>query len=288
MLAITRILSVIFLLLLSFLPFSTFATTINPTAVDVEANPGSSSGVQFIVGNDKNSEIIYHFDVILVTFLGASESPTLSSLPSEYNSWIDVEPDIATIASGQTQEVAVLINPPEDFPDQTIILGLRAVGDDVAEGSVKIREGVVGLIFATIGTDGKASGTLADFTVAKRDFTDPSATFYTTLTNTGNITLKPTGTISIVNSLGKTVDVLELNPDGKRINPGQIRTFSTTWQSSLSVGVYSASLQLDSSSAIDGNDSEVLYLFPWWFIIVIPSLLILVLILSRFVWRKKA
>ncbi len=286
--AITRVSIFIFLIFIFLCPKPTFAVAINPTASDVTVNSGSSSSVLFAVGNDQGDAVTFHFDVILATFSGKAESPKLSQLPSEFSSWIDVEPDVATIAPGTFQEVSMKISPPKDFPDQVIVLGLRAVGDEVGGSGVRVREGVIGLSFVTIGSDGTAIGSLVDFALADRDFYQSEVTFYTTIKNTGSTILKPTGTIKIQNALSRTVEVLEINIDGNRINPGQTRTFSTHWNPSFNVGIYWAGLRLDSSSSVTGIDSEIFYLFPLWFIVGLSLLLILVLILVRLVWKKRA
>ncbi len=285
---ITRLFSGFFLFLICILPNQVQAVAIEPSANDVAVEVGGESTTTFTVLNDQDRAITFHFDSVLATFAGESDAPKFSETPAEIVTWLKIDPAIATIEPGKFQAVTMTIKPSSPAIDQTLVLGLRAVGDEMDGGAVKVREGVIGLVFVTIGSTGEASGKLIDFTLADRDFWRSGATVYSTITNTGKTILKPTGTITIQNALGKTVDVLELNSDGKRIAPNQTRTFTTNWKSGRAVGIYWAGLAPDQSSGVTGSDAVTFSVFPWWAIVGTPVFLVLVLMAVRFVWLKKA
>lgn len=287
MLAIIKGVGLISLLFLFLFPVQALAVAINPTANDLSVNQGGSGQTQFVITNDQNRSVTFHFDALSATFAGATDSPEFSSLPASVGLWVKIYPDIATIAPGQSQTVSLTVLPPADFLSQTLVIGVRAVGDGVEDGDVKIQEGVIGLSFVTIGVDGTTLGKLVDFSLADRHFYQSEVTFYTTITNSGRTALKPTGIITIKNIFGRTTDVLEINPSGNRIAPGQTRTLTTQWQPAWALGGYQSSLSLDSSSAITGSADANFIIFSSTSLIVL-LVLVFVLISIRLIVRKKA
>jgi hypothetical protein len=277
----------IFLFGLFLRPIAVSAMAISPSSTDVNLTAGEPQSAVFFVANDHEQPIIVHFDVVQAIFTGNEGSPQFQELTDPYLSWLSVDPSIATIEPGQNVPVTMTIQPPTGTT-QTIIVGLRAVSDAVESGEVAIREGVVGLAFVTIGDPGAAGGRLADFQLSSRHFWEREAIFYTTLTNFGSTILKPTGVISLQNAFGQQSDVLEINPDGKRLAPGQTRTYTTVWQPRWPLGYYHATINLDSTSSITGRDDLTFLICSWSILVICPLLIGLVLILVRFVWRKKA
>lgn len=89
---------------------------------------------------------------------------------------------------------------------------------------------VLPILLTVASPNAKANLQLVGFTTSSYLNEYLPVTFTMTLKNTGNIHLKPAGNVFIqIGSSQQDQAVLDINPDGGTILPGQTRTFTTRW-----------------------------------------------------------
>lgn len=104
---------------------------------------------------------------------------------------------------------------------------------------------------------------LFSFTAAKNVFINPSADFSFSVENTGNRALVPNGKIRIFDNTGKEVGLVDVNADGKQVEPKGKELLAASWAASGHFGKYKA--MLDMSYGQRGTMQDVVYFWviPW-------------------------
>lgn len=273
----------LFFFLLSLCPLSARAITIEPSSNDLSVMPGASDSVVFLLANNDLQPKTYHLDVVAVSIDETSDAPSFYNLPTSLSSWVSVDPAIISLESQTASEITLTLTPPADASPRVQIFGLRAVADGEGAGSVSVREGIIGLLFVTVGAGQEGSGELIDFTVSEGGLTNQFVTFYITVTNTGETVIKPSGTISIQNIFGQLAETLEVNPDQKRLVPGQTRTLAVSWQPKFATGFYGADLNFDETSLVSGQGHQSAFVVSWRLLLVCLFIFGVVLI----VWGRR-
>ncbi|HXK38260.1 MAG TPA: hypothetical protein VJ579_04310 [Candidatus Paceibacterota bacterium] len=104
---------------------------------------------------------------------------------------------------------------------------------------------------------------LFSFTAAKNIFVRPSAEFSFAVENTGNRALVPNGKIRIFDNTGKEVGLVDVNADGKQVEPKGKELLAASWAAGGHFGKYKA--MLDMSYGQRGTMQDVVYFWviPW-------------------------
>lgn len=104
---------------------------------------------------------------------------------------------------------------------------------------------------------------LFSFTAAKNIFISPSADFSFAVENTGNRALVPNGKIRIFDNTGKEVGLVDVNADGRQVEPKGKELLAATWAAGGHFGKYKA--LLDMSYGQRGTMQDVVYFWvvPW-------------------------
>src|SRR5579871_3986572 len=76
-------------------------------------------------------------------------------------------------------------------------------------------------------------GAITNFATSQNWYEYPPITFLTTISNTGNVHIKPRGNIFISDWQGKQVAALDINADAGNILPNAKRIFMSTWNNSF-------------------------------------------------------
>jgi hypothetical protein len=126
---------------------------------------------------------------------------------------------------------------------------------------------------------------LFSFTAAKNIFVNPSADFSFSVENTGNRALVPNGKIRIFDNTGKEVGLVDVNADGKQVEPKGKELLAASWAAGGHFGKYKA--MLDMSYGQRGTMQDVVYFWviPWskmlGFGLTIAVLMVLLVLFAR-------
>ena len=216
-------------------------------------------------------------------------------------SWIDITDRPMQRAPGERRLVPVTFTVPEDTGPGgyygAIIFGPQPPERTPEEGGAILtfahQAGVLALFNVTGEADEDAR--LREFSV-DRDFYDApfNVSFSSRVENTGNVHIKPTGSIRIEDFRGNRVDAVKVNLDGGNVLPGGTRRFRSVWRDDFGIGRYTAYLTLTFGTSPDLGGSGIrtltgtanFWIIPWR--VVIPSLLGFVLLITAVYLGLKA
>ena len=109
----------------------------------------------------------------------------------------------------------------------------------------------------------------------------PPVTFNTSFTNTGNVHVKPRGSISIYNWFGKKVANVLVNENANNVLAKTQRDFASTWKDTFAFGHYRAEVKLvygDGGQVVTATAS--FWVIPWKLVLIIILLLFVLTLLS--------
>ncbi len=167
--------------------------------------------------------------------------------------WMSVEPDEATIAPHERADFHVSVKVPADGEPGSH-LGAVLVHNVTARPTdargVIVEQQVASLLLLTVKGHLVERARVASFGVPGFDHRAP-VPFTARVENTGNVHVKPTGTIEVTDLLGRRVAMLPI--ESGNVLPGSIRRFPVKWKAGRRLGVYRAKLRLQY-----GRDHHVL------------------------------
>lgn len=206
-------------------------------------------------------------------FLGENERFSKYAL----SSWVSFPVEKITIEPGEKEILRYTVTAPADAAPGghygAILLSTEAPEFD-DEG---ILVGVVGLIgtlaLATVPGDITEQLVVTEFISPTIVFAPP-ANFDVTVTNLGNIHLRPEGGITIRNWFGNQTTFLPINEGVGAILPESQRLFANTWQFGWStIGRYTANLSLSYGDGKSVAELRTFYVIPYWFLIALAALI---------------
>jgi hypothetical protein len=142
------------------------------------------------------------------------------------------------------------------------------------------------LLLVTVAGDIKEDATMASFYTANGSretdfFENAPVDFVTRVQNTGNIHLKPVGSIIVKNMFGSTVATLPVNADHNNVLPNSIRRFDTTYGKYM-IGPYTATVTLGYGTQGHAiTATATFWVVPYRLIAAIIIVLILIIFIIR-------
>lgn len=260
---------------------------VSPTRIEInQINPGESRSFNVGVMNVTASDLTYESLVSDFTSSNETGSPKLmvdESLPESVSikSWIKGLPDEFSLKARETKEFNLQINVPEDaeFGGHYGAVLFPGVEPDVDSTGVGLSASTGVLILVSVGdsSDIIEDAELEGFYSAIGEdqnwfFENSPIDFIVRIKNTGNVHVKPVGSIEISNMFGNVIKEVDINSQNSNVLPDSVRKFNTQIDRSWMFGRYTANLALGygtKGQAITGT------IYFW----VIPYKLILVAIL---------
>ncbi|MDP2789977.1 MAG: hypothetical protein Q8O51_02505 [bacterium] len=295
------------------------ALTISPPSIEFTVQPGNQA--EFIVklyneGTDKQE--LY---IDATTFTSGPEEGIpvydFASPKEDIATWVTLDAAPIILEPQGRKEVTIAINVPADAaPGGHYGVVAFSSKPPVAAGAEKpqvaISQGIGTLLLVRVEGDVIESATLASFLTAAK-YNHLPATFTTVYQNTGNIHLKPTGTITITGMSKKVAATLTINPNKTSTLPKSSRTYTATWgnedtvkatatnawakfwqeysneRANYAFGKYTATLALTAgqSGAVATSATTTFWVIPWhiflvWAVLIILLILVLILLVKRY------
>ncbi len=255
---------------------------VSPVVDDFEIQPGQTVEREMEISGLTQRSVTYfpivmNFEADKTTgkpvFLSENERFSKYSL----STWVAFPQETITIEPGENEVLRYTVTAPSDATPGghygAILLSTEAPKFD-EEG---ILVGVVGLIgtlaLATVPGDITEQLIISEFTSPTLLFAPP-ANFSVTISNLGNVHLRPEGGITIRNWFGKQVKFLQINEGAGAILPESQRQFDNAWQFSWSaIGRYTANLSMNYGSGLSIAELRVFYIIPYWLLIVLAFII---------------
>lgn len=210
------------------------ALTLVPPSLEFSTQPGKTIDTLIKLYNEGSDPISVYMSTALFTAKDETGTPdfTFNAQPSDIATWIKAPAGPLGIQAGERIEVPVTIEIPATAEPGGHFAGLffETRPPDNAPGQVKVRQKIGTLVILRIDGDIQESATVEKFAVDNIGALHrlPVA-FVTKVHNTGNVHVRPTGTIQIKNMFGKVVSTLAINESEGAVLPNSTRRFDAMW-----------------------------------------------------------
>lgn len=222
---------------------------ISPPLVDIKADPGQVIKTQLKVRNVTKETLVVEAEYNDFVASGEDGSPKIllkdeEQSPYSIKDWLSTIPT-ATLAPRQQQTFDVTITVPKDASPGGHYGVVRYTGTPAdAQGSgVSLSASIGTLMLVRVSGDVQESAKITEL-FSSRDGKKRTLFEYgpigivTKIENTGNVHIKPKGTIRVSNMFGKTVQDSQLNSSGGNVLPKSTRKFSQQLNKKLLFGKY--------------------------------------------------
>jgi hypothetical protein len=307
------------LLAFSFLvvfPYTTHALTISPARVELESDPGTTIGGDFILINEQKETKTFYASYENFSAQGETGVPSFSNENVGLAAWLSVPQETITLAPGEAKKVSFTIDIPNEAKPggyfSAIFWSTTPPSANTGEVSIGAKVGM--LVLLRVSGEIEEKGGVSDFETVDNTF------FYNTLpvsmtyrfTNDGGDRVKPNGTLTLRNMLFIKADTLNANPVEGNILPQSTRKFSLEWLKNKEVtlqkegsfiakyfntvsyqsknfafGLYFAKLTLAyGSQGSTTSDSLMFFVFPWQLLLFVFCILVVVYFIGKKLIRK--
>ncbi|MEM2947064.1 MAG: hypothetical protein QXN96_02360 [Candidatus Bathyarchaeia archaeon] len=281
---------------------SASALTISPPLMEFDARPGDALVDVVKLYNETNEPLTLTASVQNFKALGETGTPEFLPVEEKVGlaSWIKLDETEVTLAPQERKSVLFTINVPGDAEPGGHFAGiLWSAGTPTAAAPGEAAVGIVAktgtLILVRVAGEVNEAGRIVEFSTDKTSYNYLPVNFTVRFENTGNVHLKPTGTIEIRNMWGTKVAQMAVNENLANVLPKSIRRFEATWQKEAlplgasewqkerqngAWGKYTAVVTL--SYGIDGSVVQAktsFWVFPWRVALFYLVLLVIIVLL---------
>ncbi|MFA6475037.1 MAG: hypothetical protein WCV88_02420 [Patescibacteria group bacterium] len=213
------------------------ALTIIPPSMEIDLTPGVPYNDQIKLFNETDYPVTLYTEITNFT---ASDDGTKPQYEfglelTDVATWIQVEPGPFVLQPKERRSVPFIINPPAEADPgghYAIIFFSNNPPQIKEPGKVKIGSKLGTLILSNVAGDITEAGSIDSFLTVDKSvyFNYLPVQLQLTFNNTGNVHIRPSGTITIQNIFGKTVKTLDINTVGSATLPKTARSYQTVWE----------------------------------------------------------
>jgi len=257
-----------------------WAFGVAPATIDTSGNRGEVVEQTFTLVNDNNQETFFYFETLKIEAKDESGSPKFipyNTDHSELPDWITLSTKKLVVPARSFVEVPFSVNIPADVQSKSYSAAIT-VSDNapITETTIQTFQTKTAiLVFLTVNGENNEQAGLLDLKVSPKWGSQISGSVNFRIQNQGNVYIKPQGTITFKDILGRTLKTISANPDESRVLPGTTRTIEITFSKEnfwkeLTVGPVTAELSLvygDSKKTL--NKTTTIWIIPWQIILVI-------------------
>lgn len=230
------------IIFLIFLTTDAFPFSIEPARLELVIPAGRQKGKSILIDNTKEDSPahikIYAQDI---TYLpdGTHDFLNPGSTPWSCSRWIKVVPEELDIPAGKAKSVRISVEvPPEAKGGGYAILFFEVGAPSLIKGiGVNLRIGA--MVLVTIPGTEIYKAKLSNLSFSKPK--DIQASIF----NEGNLLIRPEGEVKILDSRGKRIKKVDLNPNGLGILPQTLRKFNVQLDKALPKGKYTLKTEVD-------------------------------------------
>ena len=225
---------------------------ISPPLIDLRVNPGQTLQTQIRLRNVTGETVQTRAQYDDFVAKGEEGQPALlldsrEKSPYSIKDWLSTIPSV-TLAPGEQKALAVTIRVPANASPggHYGVLRFTAAPPEVDQSAVSLSASVGTLVLATVSGDVRERAAVAEVFSA-RDGKKRSLFEYgpvdivTRVRNSGNVHVKPSGTVRVSNMFGGETASFKLNEAGGNVLPSSVRKFQSKLDKKLLFGRYSIS-----------------------------------------------
>ncbi len=253
------------------------ALRISPPNFELEGEPGQVIVQQIRVTNRGESPLPVTMQIAGFTPVGQEGQVVLTEEEQSgfgIVSWITVTPQDMLLLPAQEELVTFLIEIPEDAPPGGHYASILAsIGGGEASQGVTVGQRVGSLVILRVAGEVIETANLVSLGAPGLAAKGPIV-FNVLVRNSGNVHLRPAGTLTVKGTFGGEITKLLL--EQKNVLPDSERAFDAVWETGWRLGRYTIEYQgFYGTGPTLLTGSAVVFIFPWP--IVLPVLAILAL-----------
>lgn len=219
---------------------------ISPPSFDLSAVPGDIIPYTIKIENLTSNPLKLTASRHNFAAYGDEGQVEITDEPNSYSigTWLKFSRNDITIPPKETAEFSFEITIPKNAEPGShygaIVFSTDAKAKAQGSGAI-LSQQIGSLILIRLPGDVYENAAVLSFEPAQQVFKDPKITLKALIENTGNVHIKPYGSITIKNILGMKSKTVEVS--GKNVLPGSRRAFEETFKFD-SIGWYTADLKL--------------------------------------------
>lgn len=286
-----------------------FAITMIPPSLEFDVTPNQQYKTTVKLFNEEERALNVYSSVANFGQQGETGLPSYdlnAPVTEGLASWIEVEKGPLTIEPGERIEVIVTINPPKTAEPGGHYAGVFFTENNPNEttgNAVGVTKGVGVLLLAKVAGEIKESGAIVDFVTDAQKYSHLPVQFSVRYQNTGNVHIRPSGSITITDMFGRSSGTIEVNTIKGATLPLAIRKYDATWEKSqnqqmsgsawnqfwqayrnektnLGFGKYTATLSLTAgrTGQVQNNAEISFWIWPWHMILVYAVIIVVAIL----------
>lgn len=276
----------VFALLAFIFPLSgnVYAASVEPSAQNTFLSVGDEQEIRIHILNDELNEKRYKIGLVKTIF-AEDRSIARVQVLDQSDTALTLEEQEVSVLPGETKDIIISVHA------ETLDPGFYTYGVQVMEVAgqdegVIVSSGYISHIFLTVGEQNGAY-VVNDFSIDHKNGGGYES--YLSLKNTGNGLVQPIGTIEVKGLFGKVILAEQVNPDQKRLLPGQEYIFTNNFEvpsNIFSLGYHRMILRV--SPWIHANEFKeelTIFVFPWRLTIFV-GVIVAVLITMRHIKNR--
>jgi len=217
------------------LPRMSLALSLVPPSIEYDLQPGQTQQAQIKLYNETDNGVILYSSVASFGAKDENGAPdfTFAETPTGLASWIDYPKGALNLPANGKMELTVTISVPKDAEPGGHYAGVF-FGNQLPKttgNQVSIQSLLGSLVIIRVAGDVREAATVAQLGLdgGKTTLTRLPATLFARIQNTGNVHVRPEGTIQIKNMFGKNSANLTINDLSGAVLPNSIRRFDAVW-----------------------------------------------------------
>ncbi len=265
------------------MPKPASALGLTPAITEINLTAGEKTITTVEIENDSLEAIQLTTEVVNFSAENLTGEPSFDfdATPTDIATWVDVDEGPISLDAGETLDVTITFDTPANATAGGHYVGVffnQAVPAQ-EDGQVSIENKLGALFMATVGETYTMKGEISAFMADKDNYSDGQAMFTVNYKNTGDIHLKPTGTISITDTFGNEVKSIEVNDAKLAVLPGLVREFAVDSWDVSGFGKYTATLTMTAGTVTDTATVEFWVMTTTGIVVAIVILLVLILLI---------
>jgi hypothetical protein len=234
--------------------------SVSPRSLDIAINPGESIENIFRVTNGSDETI--KIEPSPKNFLPRGNEGAIElledSTPFSLADWISVSPGgPVSVPAKKTVDFIVTISVPNNADPGghfgSVVFRTLPAQQDQDGGGALISQEIAPVILVKVPGDVLEAASISSFKPLKSFISDEtSSEFELIIKNDGNVHFRPTGQVTIKNTIGR--EVAKINIEGQNVIPGAERKMNVVWDDfGLRMGRYTAE-----ATVVYGSDNNIL------------------------------
>lgn len=294
------------------LPLASNAITVSPPIIELDAARGDVINQMIKVRNETNAAATYYLSTEKFVAAGESGSPQFVTGGEDVDlvSWIKFPYDTISLAAGQTVEIPFsIVVPSYASPGghyAAIFLSTVPPAAQGAGSQVSIAAKIGTLVLVKIAGEVKEVAEVSEFDTQAKSYSSLPVDFTIGIKNSGNVHVKPIGSILIKNMFGAVAGKVAVNEIGSNVLPDQNRKFTASWvknpnavgaktfwgkymeqKENYAFGKYTADLSLAYGTAGKTLVASTSFWVIPWNIILVNLLIVIILVVIIYFGVKK-